>query len=284
MPEVELPAGTIHYEDTGGDGPVVVLLHGLIMDHTLWRDVVPELRDEYRCVLPTLPLGAHRTPMKPGADLELFGQVALVADFLEALDLRDVALVVSDWGGGMLLTHIGRDERVGRLIILPSEAWENYPPGLPGRMAGLAVKLPGGIALALRQMRMRRLRASPLLFGWMAKRPIAQDIIEGWTAPGLASPRIREDLRRYGRTPMKELPLAEATDALARFGRPALVIWGREDKVMPPAHGRRLAELMPDARHVELDDTYVLVSLDQPRTLAAHMRAFLAETSVVAAA
>ena len=37
MPDVELSAGTIEYQDTGGDGPVVVLLHGLIMDHTLWR-------------------------------------------------------------------------------------------------------------------------------------------------------------------------------------------------------------------------------------------------------
>ncbi|GHK00014.1 hypothetical protein SY2F82_18110 [Streptomyces sp. Y2F8-2] len=37
MPEITLTAGPVAYEDTGGDGPVVVLLHGLVHDHTVWR-------------------------------------------------------------------------------------------------------------------------------------------------------------------------------------------------------------------------------------------------------
>ena len=40
MPEVDLSAGTIEYEDTGGSGPVVVFVHGLMMDGSLWRKVV----------------------------------------------------------------------------------------------------------------------------------------------------------------------------------------------------------------------------------------------------
>lgn len=66
MPEVELAAGTVEYEDTGGDGPVLVLLHGLTMDGSLWRKVVPGLAPDYRRVVPTLPLGGHRRPMRPG--------------------------------------------------------------------------------------------------------------------------------------------------------------------------------------------------------------------------
>ena len=65
MPTIELSAGTIDYLDTGGDGPVVVPVHGLIQDGTVWRDVVADLRRDHRCVVPTLPLGAHRTPMAP---------------------------------------------------------------------------------------------------------------------------------------------------------------------------------------------------------------------------
>jgi hypothetical protein len=42
MQEIELSAGIIEYEDTGGSGPVVVLLHGLVMDGSLWRHVVRE--------------------------------------------------------------------------------------------------------------------------------------------------------------------------------------------------------------------------------------------------
>ena len=69
MPELGLSAGIIEYEDTGGSGPVVVLLHGLAMDGSLWRHVVCELRDGHRCVVPTLPLGGHRRPLGEEADL-----------------------------------------------------------------------------------------------------------------------------------------------------------------------------------------------------------------------
>jgi pimeloyl-ACP methyl ester carboxylesterase len=283
MPQVELPAGTIHYEDTGGDGRVVVLLHGLIMDHTQWREVLPHL-GAYRCVLPTLPMGAHRTPMKPDADLQLPGMVNLVADFLDALDLRDVTLVCTDWGGGMLLTHFGRDQRVARLILCPCEAFDNYPPGLPGKMAVLAVRMPGGIKLALRQLRIGWLRRTPLLFGWMAKHGVPQDVIEGWTAPGIASREIRRDLKKYATSPFVGPKVVEMTESLRDFKGKALILWASEDKVMPREHGRRLAELIPDARLVEVPDSYVLMQFDNPRELTRHMLEFLEETRVAAAA
>jgi len=73
MPALELSSGAIDYEDTGGDGPVIVLTHGLIMDGSLWRRVVADLRADFRCVLPTLPLGAHRRPMRADADLSMRG-------------------------------------------------------------------------------------------------------------------------------------------------------------------------------------------------------------------
>ena len=69
MRTIELTAGTIEYEDTAGSGPVVVLLHGLLMDQSLWADVVEELSAGHRCIVPTLPLGAHRVPIGDRADL-----------------------------------------------------------------------------------------------------------------------------------------------------------------------------------------------------------------------
>jgi len=98
MPDVELSAGIVEYQDTGGSGPVVVLLHGLAMDGSLWRHIVRELGDEYRCVVPTLPLGGHRRPMRADADLSPGGIARLEAELLEALDLREVTLVGNDSG------------------------------------------------------------------------------------------------------------------------------------------------------------------------------------------
>jgi pimeloyl-ACP methyl ester carboxylesterase len=82
MPEVALKAGTIEYDDVGA-GPVVVLAHGLAMDGAQWRHVVAGLRPDHRCLLPTLPLGAHRRPMRPDADLSLRGLGSLLAEFLD---------------------------------------------------------------------------------------------------------------------------------------------------------------------------------------------------------
>jgi len=53
------------------------------MDGAQWRDVVADLRSDYRCILPTRPLGAHRHPMRPDADLSLRGMGRILADFLE---------------------------------------------------------------------------------------------------------------------------------------------------------------------------------------------------------
>src|SRR3954470_19605146 len=188
MPELELSAGVIDYEDTGGDGPVLVLTHGLVMDASLWRNVVSDLRDDYRCVLPTLPLGAHRHPMRPDADLSMAGIAGLVSEFLERLDLRDVTLVVSDWGGPILTASNGGSSRIARLVLTSCEAFDNVPPGLPGRMVALAAKLPGGINAALQPMRIRPLRRSPMTLGLMTKRPIPHEVTDGWLEPALSRP------------------------------------------------------------------------------------------------
>ncbi|WP_372452020.1 alpha/beta fold hydrolase [Nocardia albiluteola] len=278
MPVVEIPAGRIHYTEHG-DGPPVVLLHGLLMNHTQWDSVIGRLPAGFRYVLPDLPLGAHPEPLRPGTDLSLRGMNRLLADFLAALELRDVTLVHSDWGGGLFLTAYGLDERVGRLIVLPCEAFGNFPPGLPGRMAMVAGALPGGVTLALRQLRIGWLRRSPLLFGWMARRPLPDELVRGWTESGLHNRDIRRDLLAYTRSSFPKADLIANTEALHNFPGHALILWSSAGKVMPREHGRRLAELIPHARLVEIDDAYVLSMLDRPEAVAAAMSTFLTDTA-----
>ncbi|MGW6422604.1 alpha/beta fold hydrolase [Nocardia sp. NPDC055053] len=278
MPTVELPAGRIHYREQG-DGPPVVLLHGLLMNHTVWDSVIDLLPTGFRYVLPDLPLGAHPEPLRPGTDLSMRGLNQLIADFLTALDLTDVTLVHSDWGGALFLTAYGLDKRVGRLIVLPCEAFDNFPPGLPGKTAILASILPGGVTLALRQLRIRRLRGNPLLFGWMAKFPLPDDLVHGWTEPGLRDPGVRADVLAYMRSGYDKPTLIANTEALRHFPGEALILWSSAGKVMPREHGRRLAALIPNARLVEIDDAYVLSMLDQPAAVAAAVTEFLTTTA-----
>jgi pimeloyl-ACP methyl ester carboxylesterase len=277
MATVELATGTIEYEDTGGSKPVVVLIHGVLMDSSVWRSVIAELAPDHRCVAPTLPLGAHLHPMRAGADLSLKGLAHLLAEFLERLDLSDVTLVVNDWGGPLVLVA-DRPERIGRLVLTSCEAFGNIPPGVPGRAAMVAALLPGSFYLNAQLMRIRALRRSPFTFGWMAKRPIPDEIFDRWMRPCRSQRAVRRDITKYGKDARSyRRELQTATEQLARFERPALVVWASEDRVMPPDHGRRLAELLPNGRLVEIPDSYTLIPLDQPNQLALLIRQFINE-------
>jgi pimeloyl-ACP methyl ester carboxylesterase len=274
MKSVDVSAGTIEYREEGDpNGPPVVLLHGLLMNDAQWNLALPLLPDGFRYLLPILPMGGHRIPMRADADLTLPGMVDIVADFLDALDLNDVTLVVTDWGGPLFLTDAGRDKRVARLVICPSEAFDNFPPGLPGKVAWLASRNPLTVSLAMRQLKIGWLRRQWLILGQMAKKPVPQDIVDAWMAAGLADRRIRQDLVKYCRTKFDKADLIRATNRLADFDGDVLVLWSR-NPVMPDDHGTRLAELTgATLRYV--DDAYVMVMLDQPKQTAAEIGAFL---------
>jgi pimeloyl-ACP methyl ester carboxylesterase len=275
MSEIELSTGIIDYRDTGGDGPVLVLLHGLMMDGSLWDGPIDDLSIDHRCVAPTLPLGAHRHAMRADADLSLAGLARLVTEFLDRLDLHDVTLVGNDTGGAIAQLIIAdASARVGRVVLASCEAFDNIPPGLTGRTLALTGRLsPRLFALFMQQMRLRPLRRLPLAFGWLTKRGDAATA--RWVRPILEQPEIRRDAVRVLRAVMSDrLVLVDVARRLPAFDRPAVVVWAIEDRVMPLEHGRRLADLLPQGRLFEVDDSYTLMPLDQPARFAHIVREF----------
>src|SRR3990172_2865294 len=166
-------------------------------------------------------------------------------------------------------------ERIARLVPCSCEAFDNYPPGLPGRMVQLVAKLPGGLNAALQPLRLRPLRRLPIVLGWMSKRPISNDVVDAWLRPALTQGAIRRDLRKYAGTARKS-DFIDATKGISAFDRPVLVVWAAEDRVMPPEHGRRLAEAFPHGQLVEIADSYTLIPEDQPGELVRVLREFLA--------
>jgi pimeloyl-ACP methyl ester carboxylesterase len=124
----------------------------------------------------------------------------------------------------------------------------------------------------------RALRRLPLAFGWMSKRGIPHEITDSWFEPLLTRREIRRDLVKYVRSADPREMLA-ASKGVGAFDRPALVVWAAEDRVMPREHGRRLAESLPQGRLVEIDDSYTLITEDQPGELAGVIRNFVSETA-----
>jgi pimeloyl-ACP methyl ester carboxylesterase len=277
--EVRLSAGTIEYADTGGEGPAIVLLPGLMMDASLWDDVIADLAPGHRCIAPTLPMGAHRHAMHADADLSPRGLVRLVSELLDRLELYDVTLVGNDTGGALVqLLACDGAPRVSRIVLVSCDAFDNFPPGLTGKTLVLAGKLsPMMFGLFMQQMRLRPLRRLPLAFGWLTMRGDAATA--GWIKPVLKQREIRRDTVRVlrGIAAQRHL-LLDAAAGLPSFDRPALVVWASQDRVMPLEHGRRLAGLLPEGRLVEIPDSYTLIPLDQPAVLAEAIRQFVRES------
>jgi pimeloyl-ACP methyl ester carboxylesterase len=265
--------------DIGRDGPTIVLLHGLLMDGSLWHNVATELARDHRCVVPTLPLGAHRCGMRADADLSVAGIAALVRELIERLDLHDVTIAGVDTGGAIAQLLMGQNvPRIGRAVLISCDAFENFPPGLTGKALVMAGKLPPALfGVFMQQLRLRWMRRLPIAYGWLTKTGDAATKL--WLRPLLTQPEVRRDTVRVLRAIAAEPQLlVDASTGLPGFAHPTLVIWAAGDRVMPPEHGRRLAELLPQARLVEVDDTYTLIPLDQPGRLIELMREFTNST------
>ncbi|MEU4329090.1 alpha/beta fold hydrolase [Nonomuraea dietziae] len=277
MPDIDLSAGRIDYTDTGGPGETVVLVPGLAFDESVWQAVVEDLRADFRVVVPVLPIGSHRRPMRPEADLSAQGVADVLAEFMERLDLRDVTLVQNDAGTAQLLVGV-RDARIGRLVLTSCEALENYPPGVQGRTLHAASRVPGGLFLLLQSFRVPFLVRMRTSLGGMAKRPIPHELVRRWYGPLLTDAEVRRDFAKFCRSVDKDTYL-KAAERLRGFRGPALVAWGAEDRMMPPQTGRRLAALLPRGEYVEIPDSRTLIPLDNPGGLCAELRRFIKETS-----
>lgn len=224
MQAIKLSAGTIEYDDTGGSGPVLVLLHGLLMDSSLWDGVAAHLAADHRCLAPTLPLGAHRRAMHADADLSPPAIARLVAEFLDRLDLHDVTLVGNDTGGALvqLLMAAGTDGgagRIGRAVLVSCDAFDNFPPGLTGKTLVLMGRLsPRVFGLFMQQMRLRAVRRLPVAFGWLTKRGDASTA--RWMTPVTTQPEIRGDAVRMLRAAGADTNLLlQAAERLPSFDR-----------------------------------------------------------------
>jgi pimeloyl-ACP methyl ester carboxylesterase len=134
---------------------------------------------------------------------------------------------------------------------------------------------PKGIWLATQLLRLRAMRRLPIAFGWLSKRPLPDELVDRWLRPLQTEREIRRDLRKYaGRA--RRRTMLDLCERLGSVEPPALVVWTPEDRVARPDHGRRLAQPLPDARLVEVADSYTLIMRDQPEAFAAAIRDFVA--------
>ncbi|HEY2631600.1 MAG TPA: alpha/beta hydrolase [Solirubrobacteraceae bacterium] len=259
-----------------GEGPPIVFAHGWLSNANLWRDVVDALADRYACYVLDLPLGAHRLPMHPGADLSPAGCGSLIAAVLDELDLENVTLVGNDSGGAYSQIAVATDgERVGRLVLNSCETpYSDFPPppfdGLPA-----IAQNPTALGQLFEALRDRAVRANPAAYGLLIKHPIDALVSDSYALPCVSDEGILYDTSKVMST-AATAPVHEAGERLiADFKRPVLLAWSPEDRVFDVADARRYAEALTDGHLVEIEDSYSFTPEDQPVRLAEGIARFV---------
>ena len=279
MPTIDLPIGPVDYRivgPRGADSPVAVFVHGFLVNATLWDPVAEQLAaGGVRCILPDWPLGAHRRPANPDADLSPIAVADAVTGLLGALDLHDVVLVGSDTGGALCqLALRGDAHRVRALVLTNCDAFEQFPPRYFVPLFILARSRLAVWTLA-QQTRLRAIRHSPLGFGPLLSRPRPASLTRGWIQPLLDSAAIRRDVTRFARG-MHRTELAGSATWLGQFQGPVHLVWGTRDKHFTIGLGRRLAAAFRRAQLDEIPDATTFVSIDRPDAVVSAVRDLLA--------
>jgi pimeloyl-ACP methyl ester carboxylesterase len=282
MGETAVPHGTIRYSDEGSGRPIV-FIHGVQVNGRLWRKVAPALAADFRVIVPDWPLGSHELPLAAGADGSLPGLAQMVADFLDALDLRDVVLVSCDTGTAIAQqVAVDHPAWLGALVLGAGDALGHFFPPLFAALPRVA-RIPGGAALIGKAARVGAIWRSPLGFRTLVKSDVPEDIRRRYAEPLATSRAVQRDYRTVVGSVRKGYTLALA-ERLHEFGKPVLLVWSREDRVFPFKLAEQLAARFPDARIEEVEDARCFIPEDQPERLTELIREFARAPTAVSAA
>lgn len=250
--------GSLYYEDTGGAGPPVVLLHGGFVAGDSWRTVRETLEPHHRVIVPDLP-GYGRSTRS-----QRYGIESATEDVSRLLDILAVerADLVGFSMGGFIAQRLAasRGDRVARLVLVST---------------GAVVRPPQGDAF-----RARADRIDAVGLREEQRDHIAAAFSDSYRA---ANPR---EVRRYAdrvlhndssavAASFRDIAAHDLRVELTSVTSPTLVLAGSEDHGFGPKAGRELVELLPDARLEVADGVGHTVHLEAPRWFTSRLGRFL---------
>jgi pimeloyl-ACP methyl ester carboxylesterase len=275
----------LHGQDVGyrmaGDGPAVVLVHGLALSSTTWRPVMPALAERYTVIAPDL-LG-HGQSGKPRGDYSLGAYASGIRDLLVALDIERATFVGHSLGGGIAM-QLGYQfpERCERLVLVASG-------GLGTEVNGLlrAVTLPGAeYVLPVILSPWLRLRAEAV-GGWfrhLGWRP-GTTLAEVWRS--YTNLTDRAGLQAFVHTVRSVIDVSgqrvSARDRLYLASRvPTLIVWGEDDAIIPASHASATHEAIPGSRLEVLPHAGHFLPFEEPEWFSRVLLDFLDSTEPAA--
>jgi len=276
MHEIEMHGHPVTYRRMG-EGPAIVLIHGISSSSRTWRSVMPALARRHTVIAPDL-LG-HGGSAKPRGDYSLGAYASGVRDLLALLGIRRVTVVGHSLGGGIAMQFAYQfPERLERLVLVDSGGLGNeVNPVLR------AATLPGAeyvMPLLFNEHARSLGRAIGAALGKVGIRGSAD--VRG-LAEGVDSLADAEARRAFVHTARSVIdPLGQRVDARDRLylseNVPTLLVWGRQDRIIPMGHGEDAHALMPHSRLEIFDRAGHFPFNDDPARFVALIEDFVAET------
>lgn len=273
MTKIELPFGPCDV-DVSGSGPAVLLIHGVLVNASLWDPVAPVLAETHHVIAPNLPIGAHRVAAARRDLVHPEAVADALVTLLDALGIERAAVVGSDTGGAIAQLFAARHpDRLTGLALLSCDAFDHFPPTLLKPMRrplaiGAFVDLLGWM------YRFGPIRRSWLGAGLVLNHPIDEAVIAPWFDQIAGDREVRRDMAAFIRACRPALT-HRAADALRTFPHPAMVAWSRGDRLFPEADAQRLAATLPDCELRWITDSRTFSMIDQPEQVLAALLPFL---------
>ncbi|MFG2298886.1 alpha/beta fold hydrolase [Streptomyces sp. NPDC048603] len=270
---LETPVARFHYvrkgpgpgSGTGTGTPVVLLSPGASWTFA-WREQVEALSRTHPVYVVDLPGQGFTELRDRSLTWDLDGMTKAVGSFLDGAGIERAALAGNSWSGGWALAYAQRHpERVSRLALLASSGLDERDPRLWEAMKlPLAGELLTGLGAgrAAAESSVRRL--------FVNRERVTGEIVDAAWAPG-----TREVNRKAVYRLERGLDWRETEAALPSTRQPVLVLWGRQDSVLPSWQAGRFGELLPDARVEVLDGCGHALTLDCPDRVNAELEEFL---------
>jgi len=266
--------GSVHYLDEG-QGQTVLLLHGNPTWSYLYRNVIKELRDTCRCIALDYPgFGMSKAPSRYGFTPAEHSDV--LADFIQRLELKNVVLVVQDWGGPIGLNYAVRHrENLRGIVMMNTWAWPADP------FKKLFSLLMGGRPLGYWLQTQRNFFARVIVpFGIYHSEKVTEVLRKAYTDP-FPTPESRIPTWIFPRQIRKAGSwLAEIESKLPLLSDlPAQILWGTKDRGFPPADVAKWQGYLKQQETELLSDASHFVQEDRPDRVAASVRRVLERTS-----